>query len=125
MQFTIFQIKNNHSTNFYLLCTNEAMDSAVNWICIGKKDDKWIKYFETNDIRKKYFGDKNVRRVSFSDGSSYEASGENSIYARAYCKNDTIVIEYRLYEKNITKKGEFRFKWDEAAQWFGVEQVIY
>ena len=20
---------------------------------------------------------------------------------------------------------EFRFKWDEAAQWFGIEQVVY
>ena len=38
-----------------------------------------------------------------------------------------MIIEYnRNYiQQGYIKEGEFRFKWDEAAQWFDVEQVVY
>ena len=121
----IFQVKNDSAIKFYLLVTQDADGRATTWSCIGKKGSQWIKYFDTRNIRKKYLGDKSGVQCIFSDGVSYEMSGGNSTYARTYCKNDTIVMEYRKYEKNITKRGEFRFKWDESAQWFGVEQVVY
>ena len=121
---TIFQVKNDSNIKFYLIRTEDAMASSINWICIGKKDDQWIKYFDIRDIRKKYFGNNNTIRLFFSSGS-YESSGGDSRYARTYCKNDTIIMEYKYYENNVSKTGEFRFKWDDAAQWFGVEHIIY
>ena len=111
----IFQLKNDSNIKFYLLRTEEADAGFVNWICIGKRDNKWIKYFDINEVKKTYFGNKNERRYFFSNNS----------YGKTYCKNDTIIIEYYHYENNINKNGEFRFKWDDKAQWFGVEQVVY
>lgn len=49
-------------------------------------------------------------------------------YKNYYCKEDMIIIEYDNYNPNtkrMYKEGEFRFKWDDAAQWFGIEQVVY
>ena len=43
--------------------------------------------------------------------------------------NDTICIPYNLrsgeFGQKYVRDGEFRFKWDEKANWFGVEQVVY
>lgn len=42
--------------------------------------------------------------------------------------NDTICIPYELREDlgwKFIKKGEFRFKWNDQAQWFGIEDVVY
>lgn len=42
--------------------------------------------------------------------------------------NDTICIPYELREElgwKFIKKGEFRFKWNEQAQWFGIEDFVY
>ncbi|MBR4907751.1 MAG: hypothetical protein IKZ43_01920 [Acidaminococcaceae bacterium] len=42
--------------------------------------------------------------------------------------NDTICIPYELREElgwKFIKKGEFRFKWNDQAQWFGIEDVVY
>lgn len=49
------------------------------------------------------------------------------IYDKPICRNDSIVIVYRRWHwKGMSDpEGEFRFKWDDAAQWFGIEQVVY
>ena len=47
------------------------------------------------------------------------------VYDEVRCDGDTIVIEYVAGRRDTYRKGEFRFKWDEAAQWFSVEQVVY
>lgn len=122
----IYQLKNNSSIKFYLLMTLEADASFTNWVCIGKKNGKWIKYFDLKDIRKKYFGDEKFRHYYFAL-SLEKKSYNNYTYPIIYCKNDTIVMEYQKYESstNSYTKGEFRFKWDEKAQWFGVEKVTY
>lgn len=42
-------------------------------------------------------------------------------------QNDTIIVTYKNYTDigKMINQGEFRFKWDEKAQWFSVEQVKY
>ena len=85
---------------------------------IGRqKDGKWIKYIETNEVLKKYIGNNN-----------------NSSLGKIRTDNSTIIIPYEIeiYERvdgrdvrKIREKGEFRFRWNDAAQWFGVEHVVY
>lgn len=122
----IFQLKNDGSIKLYLLQTQEASANFVNWVCIGKKDEKWIKYFDIRDIRKQYFGENNWRYYTFAlylEKITYD----KYTYPIIYCKDDTIIIEYQKSESNINgyTKGEFKFKWDDKAQWFGIEQVVY
>ena len=40
-------------------------------------------------------------------------------YENYFCNGDTVTIKYKH------KNTEFRFKWDDAAQWFGIEKVTY
>ena len=36
------------------------------------------------------------------------------------------IIRYGRYDVNgFVPSGEFRYKWDDSAQWFGVEKVVY
>lgn len=79
---------------------------------IGKiPSGKFVKYIDSRDIASRYYGEKANRSIQF----------QNFI-----CSGDTIVIPYAFYHGTyIEKVGEFRFKWDEDAQWFGIEQVLY
>ena len=44
-------------------------------------------------------------------------------------QGDTIILEFKHTDSTIKSErettGEFRFKWDDAAQWFSIEQVVY
>lgn len=75
---------------------------------------KFVKYIDTREITKRYFGEKAVKSIKF-----YELSYQG----------DTIVIPYRFisgaYGTDISTEGEFRFKWDDSAQWFSIEQIVY
>ena len=85
---------------------------------IGRqKDGKWVSYIDSVILTHKYFGGKQAYKAS--DGVHYKTPE---------IQNDTIIIPYDFSSVNgrsITTKGEFRFKWDEKAQWFGIEQVVY
>lgn len=39
--------------------------------------------------------------------------------------NTIDTIEVKNNRSDYVIEGEFRFKWDDAAQWFSVEQVVY
>ena len=129
----IFQVKNDSSIKFFILKTSEGAPSNI--ILIGKKDGKWIKYFETYSLLKKYFGDRYYfdSWAGINVGKKSEVRFGNKFRHGLYCSNDTIIIEYEknnggkgpIFGKDTNEFGEFRFKWDEAAQWFGVEQVVY
>lgn len=49
-------------------------------------------------------------------------------YKAVRVMNDTICVPYSLGaefgEKHI-RDGEFRFKWDDKAYWFGIEDIVY
>lgn len=80
------------------------------WVVVGKrKDGTFVKYFNTVEITKKYFAP-----------SRYGAQPVQ--YDIPIAERNTLIFKYRATGAII---GEFRFKWDDKAQWFGVEQVIY
>lgn len=108
----IFQIKSDSKIKFYILKNMEAMAGFINYVCLGKREDgKFVKYFETNDVLKQYFGTIIPRKGHYIEKIS--------------CNNDTIIVEYMQWEDYGKAKGEFRFKWNDDAQWFGVEQVVH
>lgn len=109
----IYKISTNEGVIFYAF--REWYGSDSDWVIVGKKKDGiWVKYFDTSDITKKYFAP-----------SRYGASSAN--YGIPICNGNTLIIRYGINGASGDKKpsGEFRFKWDESAQWFGIEQVIY
>ena len=114
---TIFQIKNDSETKFYILRNNEATIGYINYVCLGKqKDGTFVKYFSTDELMQRYFGIISDRKK------------RSTIYVeKMYCQGSTIVIEYkRSQEKQLpTTVGEFRFKWDDKAQWFSVDHIVY
>lgn len=106
----IYRIKSDDGITLYAIRFWYGPDS--DWRIIGrKKDGTFVKYIDTMDITEKYFG-----------MSTYGASPVR--YDIPVCQNDTMIIHY-MGQKSREYLGEFRFKWDYNAQWFGVEQVAY
>ena len=110
---TIFQLKNDKNIRIYIVRPDEAMAVILNYTLLGKMNDgTFVKYLSFRDIWNKYMDNNQKKGRPFTEN--------------IYCAGDTIVIEYSRYKQGSKyKEGEFRFKWDEAAQWFSVEQVIY
>lgn len=109
---SIAKINNSENRPMYLVCSSGAVAGFENYIMFGyTKDDKFVKYFNTSEIRLNWFG-------------------PNSMSMRGVClrepklNNDSIVIPF----KNIGKgsydwdknDGEMIFTWDDSAQWFSV-----
>ena len=115
--FSIFKVKSDAGYTFYLLegsrGTGTKKDSVVYDLIGRKPDGTWVKYFMTDSILKEYLG-----RDNYFSVCNVKMSG------------DTIVMQYEFiasnnYEVKSGENGEFRFKWDERAQWFSVEQIKY
>ena len=108
----ILQIKTDEGITFYSI---RFMYQTSDLTLIGRrKDGKWVKYIHSKDISKMYFGGKDGYR---------EPNGV--IYEQVTVQGDTLIMQYSRFETYRKFEGEFRFKWNEAAQWFGVEQIIY
>ena len=109
----IYKISTNSKITLYCIESGYDIPEDDQYTVYGKRaDGKFVKYIDTIDIAKKYFGNEFgywFEKITF--------------------KNDLIIIEYRRFSNNnfnnITERGEFRFKWDDAAQWFGIEKVTY
>ena len=106
----IIRIRTDEGITFY------AIDFGYKYgafYIIGKrKDGKWIKYIDSHVINEKYFG----KHLYYADAPMY-------CDEPIYCQGDTIIVPYKIIKNNA--RGEFRFKWDERAQWFGVEHIVY
>lgn len=118
----VAKITNDNSMTMYVIHDSYDLPEENSYTLIGlNREGKWIKYFDTDSIAKQYFG--KPERV-WSDNSIWFDSWE--------CRGDTVIIQYSRYHRGLknnrggyVKEGEFRFKWDDSAQWFGVEQVVY
>lgn len=117
----IFKITSDIGITFYIIHTSYDLPDEKWWTLIGRRTDGvWVKYFDSLNVTEKYFG---------KQGNVWE--GKSICCDNFRVNGDTMVVEYSRYHKNIgkrgefIKKGEFRFKWDEAAEWFGVEHVVY
>lgn len=110
----ILKIETNGGITLYVLY-HEYCTSHLN--IIGKqKDGKWVSFIDSKKVSDMYFNGK--------DG--YKLKG-GVIYEKPKCQGDTIIIPYRRWDWNTTPglEGEIRLKWDEKAQWFGIEKVVY
>lgn len=118
----VAKITNDKNMTMYVIHDSYDLPEENSYTLVGlNKEGKWVKYFDTDSIAKQYFG--KPERV-WSDNSIWFDSWE--------CRGDTVIIQYNRYHRGLknnrggyVKEGEFRFKWDDAAQWFGVEQVVY
>ena len=81
-----------------------------------QRDGKWVVYIDSKKISDKYFKGKD----------RYKEDG-GILYDVPICAGDTIIVKYRRWHwKGVSEpEGEFRFKWNETVQWFGIEQIIY
>ena len=87
---------------------------------IGRqKNGQWFSYVDSDVLTDKYFNGKVAANRFTSEGVVYKED-------KVTVKGDTIIIPY-LYrtDQHITTNGELRFKWDDKAQWFGVEKITY
>lgn len=105
----VYKIPTDSTIKLY--ATREWYGSDSDWTIFGtKQNGEFVKYLDTLNITEKYFGIK------------IEGGASPIVYDVPKCSGDTIVIPYR---NRNGRDGEFRFKWDDAAQWFSVEQVKY
>ena len=115
----IYKINSDNGVTFYLIEDGNDLAEEDRYTLIGKKKDgTFVEYFDTDKIRKRYFGQQ-WQGIWFKD---------------IKCQGNQMIIHYErntqgkgftsIYNK-ADEFGEFRFKWDDKAQWFGVEQVVY
>lgn len=96
----IYQIKNDSGMELYL--TKSGTGSGDGFEVFGTtKEGKWVKYFDTGDAVKNF----GIPRDEWFSGF--------------FTFGDTIIIQY--YPQHSRNNGELRYKWDDKAQWFGVE----
>lgn len=110
----IYKITSDRGIIIYAI--REWYGTESDWTILGRLENgNFVKYIDTTKITEKYIGLKNgnVSPVEYKMIKSQE---------------DTIIINYSGHDRKTGRKfdvGEFRFKWDESAQWFGVEHVVY
>ena len=110
---TIYKINTDRGLTLYMMRLHSG---TSHFDIIGRqKDGRWFYYIDTLKISGDYF-----------NGQETYKSSDGVIYEEPKFQNDVIIIPYKYQSKfKIVARGEFRFKWDETAQWFGIEQVVY
>ena len=104
----IYKVRSNEGITFFPV---HQGDGIIDFYTVfGRlKDGKFIKFFDTEDVVRNYLG---FRKDYFIMFTNFVVQG------------DTLIMPYREV-KSGKIVGEFRFKWDDKAQWFGVEHVVY
>ena len=104
---TIYQVTNDLGLKMYLLQYDTG--AIPSYKMIGKRDGKWVKYFET-EAAEQYYG----MKMAFCH--NYKISG------------NAVIFEYGRYsavEKKFLTSIELHFIWDDKDQWFGVDCKTY
>lgn len=96
----IFPIKSDDEHKFYLLATETGGGGFIK--VIGERGGKWVKYFDTFDMRKQ------IPREYYLENF--------------YTDDDTVIFLYKEWQKK--NYCTLCYKWDESEQWFNVE-IIY
>ena len=109
----IYRIDSNEGLTIYSILQFSGSEQ-IN--IIGRqRNGKWVSYIDSSILTDRYFNGQ----------QSYKAS-DGVHYDNPQVKNDTLIIPYKYQiQFKVVTKGEFRFKWDNKAQWFGIEQVVY
>lgn len=107
----IYALDTNENINLYVIESDYDITGDENFTLIGERaDGRFVKYFDTDTIFESYFGKRDVRRSYFIN--KYVVNGDTIIFY--YGRSDLIPII-----------GEIRCKWDDKAQWFSVDNVVY
>lgn len=104
---TIYQVINDLGLKMYLLQYDTG--AIPSYKMIGKRDDKWVKYFET-EAAEQYYG----MKLAFCH--NYKL------------KDNAIIFEYGRYnavEKKFITSTELQFIWNDGDRWFGVDCKTY
>ena len=95
---TLYAIQNTYGPEF-------------DYVIIGRRTDGvWVKYLDTREITDRYW-------------SKRKSGAPATAYRNLRTEGDTLVMDYRHWSDQ--ENGEFRFRWDENAQWFGIDKVVY
>lgn len=108
----LFKISSDENITLYVIKDSDDLPEENSYMVIGRRaDGVWVKYIDTKMFVGDYLG-----RNGYDLGDMI-------------VENDIIRLFYKTYDyhrwQNTTSKGEFCFKWDDAAQWFSIEQIIY
>ncbi|MDY3091346.1 MAG: hypothetical protein SOW61_00825 [Erysipelotrichaceae bacterium] len=102
---TISQFKGSNGMVFY---ASRSQYTYSNYVIFGKYiNGKYAKYIDTGALAKQYYGN---TMVDFGE--------------MVVC-TDGFIIPFSIWKKDLNVKGDFVFKWDEKANWFSVEKIVY
>ena len=96
----IYQIKNDGGIELYLAQTETGGGGSIQ-VFGTTKEGKWVKYFDTQDAIKNF----GIPRSDYIENF--------------FTFDDEIIFQYA--PGRWEQDGELRYKWDEKAKWFGVE----
>lgn len=103
---------------YFIRKDNSIPEIHYQYILIGRGiDGNWKKYFDTEELCQKYMGrssDVAIQKIEL---------GNNLIVA--YYARSNHEYDHNFYAGRVNERGEFRFKWNETAQWFSVEHIVY
>lgn len=106
--YDIYRLTSDNGLVLYLLRHSSAI-SVKSFQIFGWYEGKFYRYIDSHRLTDMYFSKQRNRYTI----PSYELSNVSG---------DTLIFQYST---ESGAKGEFRFKWDEVAQWFSVEQVAH
>ena len=109
----IYRIDSDEGLTLYVIDTFRFGGIDI----IGRqKNGKWFSYVDSDVLTDKYFNGK----------MAYQWIG-GVLYGRVHVAGDTVTIpySYQLDGGEMIEEGELRFKWDDAAQGFSIEKVVY
>lgn len=111
---TIFKIENDVGINLFVIYHNYCVTDLK--IFGTQKSGKWITFIDSKKISADYF-----------DGNEGYKKDGGIIYDIPICRDDTIIVQYRSWHWDGKSEpiGEFNFKWNDSAQLFNVEHIIY
>ena len=104
---TIYQVINDQGFKMYLL--QYDVGAIPSYKMIGKRDGKWVKYFETT-AAEQYYG----MKLAFCHNYKLEGNAVIFQYGR-----------YSAVEKKFLTSTELQFIWNDTDQWFGVDCKTY
>ena len=109
---TIYKIKSDEGITLYPIY--KTYGPEFDYFIIGRRaDGRFVKYIDTREITKRYFG-----------WDVYGASP--ATYKNLTAQGDTLIMRYHYRNRanRTITEGRFIFKWDDNAQWFGVDRTV-
>lgn len=110
----IYRIDTDEGITMYLIRDEYDLIFEDRYVVIAhQKDGKWVKYMDSQEIGQQYFG-------------------KAGLWAKDFIiEGNKITLPYELYGGNYrpsskpTESGKFVLQWDENAQWFAIDKIVY